>query len=86
MQNETKIYFNFRYDADRLGVGLKIVTPMPDYRTPIPESFYPNPYLSQDNDSDPSTPRVWFVARPANESIKDIGKYDMKKRTIFFFI
>ncbi|CAG8479122.1 4357_t:CDS:2 [Acaulospora morrowiae] len=61
-----------RYDADRLGCGLEIVKPLPDYLTPILEAFYPDPLLSQDNDSDPSTPRVWFPARPANESIKDI--------------
>ncbi|CAG8436977.1 2944_t:CDS:2 [Diversispora eburnea] len=61
-----------RYDAERLGVGLEIVEALPDYRTPIKEAFYPNPFLTQDNDTDASTPRVWFVARPSNESMKDM--------------
>ncbi|CAG8620821.1 4646_t:CDS:2, partial [Acaulospora colombiana] len=71
-----------RYDADRIGCGLELVEPLPDYITPIPEAFYPDPLLSQDNDSDPSTPRVWFPARPVNERIKDI----VQDMTTYFII
>ncbi|CAG8468876.1 11206_t:CDS:2 [Acaulospora colombiana] len=72
-----------RYDADRLGCGLEIVEPLPDYITPIPEAFYPDPYLSQDNDSNPSTPRVWFPARPVNETIKNIVEKSSNSFTIY---
>ncbi|CAG8707679.1 23740_t:CDS:10 [Cetraspora pellucida] len=57
-----------RYDAERLGVGFEIVTPLIDYTTPIPEAFYPPPFLLQDFNGK----KVPFPARPANQTFHDI--------------
>ncbi|KAF0546110.1 Di-copper centre-containing protein [Gigaspora margarita] len=57
-----------RYDADRLCVGLEKVTPLPDLVSPIPDPFYPHPYLfAKWNNT-----RVHFTARPANQTLNDI--------------
>ncbi|CAG8447547.1 3403_t:CDS:10 [Dentiscutata erythropus] len=57
-----------RYDAERLGVGFDIVDPLVDYYTPIPEAFYPPPYLVEDFGGK----KVPFPARPANQTFRDI--------------
>lgn len=57
-----------RYDADRLCVGLEKVKALPDFRTPIPDSFYPHPYLFEKWNHE----RVHFPARPANQTLHDI--------------
>ncbi|CAG8521935.1 10701_t:CDS:2, partial [Scutellospora calospora] len=57
-----------RYDAERIAVGIGTVIPLPDYRTPIPEPFYPPPYLFTDLDGD----KVPFPARPPNQTFRDI--------------
>ncbi|CAG8524317.1 12130_t:CDS:2 [Racocetra fulgida] len=43
---------------------------LPDYFTPIPEPFYPHPFLVQDWYDE----KVHFPARPANQSFRDIGR------------
>ncbi|CAG8739688.1 7377_t:CDS:2 [Gigaspora margarita] len=55
------------YDADRLCVGLEKVTALSDFTTPIPDSFYPHPYLFQKWNHT----RVHFLARPANQTPHD---------------
>ncbi|KAF0490784.1 Di-copper centre-containing protein [Gigaspora margarita] len=57
-----------RYDAERLGVGLEVVEPLVDYYTPIPEAFYPPPFLLQDFGGT----KVPFPARPPNQTFHDI--------------
>ncbi|RIB15178.1 hypothetical protein C2G38_2247804 [Gigaspora rosea] len=56
-----------RYDADRLCVGLEKVKALPDFRTPIPDSFYPHPNLFEKWNHT----RVHFMARPANQTPHD---------------
>ncbi|CAG8704901.1 23813_t:CDS:2 [Cetraspora pellucida] len=57
-----------RYDAERLCLDIEKVKALTDYVTPVPEPFYPHPYLVEDwNDE-----KVPFPARPANQSFHDI--------------
>ncbi|CAG8756772.1 24213_t:CDS:2 [Gigaspora margarita] len=60
--------FLARYDADRLCVGMEKVVALPDYVTPIPDAFYPHPYLVQDWRGE----KAHFTARPANQTFHDI--------------
>ncbi|CAI2183907.1 18324_t:CDS:2 [Funneliformis geosporum] len=57
-----------RYDVNRWCLGMDLVEPLVDYTTPIPESFYPPPFLSQEG----GERRVPFPARPPNQVFRDI--------------
>ncbi|GBC10125.1 hypothetical protein RclHR1_09360003 [Rhizophagus clarus] len=61
-----------RYDADRWCLGIPPVNPLVDYVHPIPEAFYPPPFLSQSMDGRPDGVRVPFPARPPNQVFRDI--------------
>lgn len=64
-----------RYDANRWCLGMPLVDPLIDYVHPIPEAFYPPPFLSQSIDGRPDGVRVPFPARPPNQVFRDIGKF-----------
>ncbi|CAB4416789.1 unnamed protein product [Rhizophagus irregularis] len=61
-----------RYDANRWCLGMPLVDPLIDYVHPIPEAFYPPPFLSQSIDGRPDGVRVPFPARPPNQVFRDI--------------
>jgi hypothetical protein len=54
---------------------MEVVNALVDYTTPIPEAFYPPPFLSQSVDGIPGGKRVPFPARPPNQVFRDIGKF-----------
>ncbi|POG59836.1 hypothetical protein GLOIN_2v1884737 [Rhizophagus irregularis DAOM 181602=DAOM 197198] len=65
-------YMLARYDANRWCLGMPLVDPLNDYVHPIPEAFYPPPFLSQPIDGRPDGVRVPFPARPPNQVFRDI--------------
>ncbi|CAG8544289.1 7317_t:CDS:2 [Acaulospora colombiana] len=55
-----------RYDAERIGVGLKPVKPLDNYNEIIPESYNPSSHLVDSEDASS------YSARPAKEKLKDV--------------
>nr|CAG8618948.1 11998_t:CDS:2 [Entrophospora candida] len=62
-----------RYDAERLAAGVGKVTPLKNYRDPIPEAFYPPSQLYEPVDENGS--HVHFPSRPPGQKFHDT-KFD----------
>ncbi|CAG8550757.1 18027_t:CDS:2 [Acaulospora morrowiae] len=61
-----------RYDAERIGVGLKPVKPLDNYNEVIPEPYNPSEHLVDSSDA------TSYAARPANQKLKDVTFYNEK--------
>ncbi|GBC08823.1 hypothetical protein RclHR1_08400001 [Rhizophagus clarus] len=68
-----------RHDANRWCLGMPLVEPLRDYFHPIPDAFYPPPFLSQLING----VRVPFPARPPNQIFRDIVALENNVVTVY---